>query len=337
MAALRVNLDVSSWNIGTRSLAIGIAVFILLYSMYSNDQFNYDPIRPEALMLVMLSVICPTLFMGFYFQRLEICPAGKIITLIGLPIGIISGTFNIIPILTYIPETAPGFTGLSVAGAATGAMLTVLAHPWLNQSSSNQGKLGVSRLAVILVCIGALMLFMLFSDLAADSRHDFIGILNHWKEALFILSIISLLILLSPKRQRSYLHSVSVGCVISMGLGVAFATAYYFGCFRELGSESDLDRLGIPIGNAVIVSLYSCFIFITVIVLGLTQGKLNAGSFGTMNWHMTEIYVFFVFLMLAPPSIWEAIGKGIYDESALSNEALASRIQSLEERLQELD
>ncbi|MBT3426032.1 MAG: hypothetical protein HN432_05405 [Gammaproteobacteria bacterium] len=277
------------------------------------------------------------MFMGFYFQRLEICPAGKIITLIGLPIGIISGTFNIIPILTYIPGTAPGYTGMSVAGTATGAMLTVLAHPWLSQSSSKQGKLGVSRLAVILVCIGALMLFMLFSELLSESRHDFIKILTYWEEALFVLSIISLLILLSPKGQRDYVHSVSVGCVISMGLGVAFATAYYFGRFRELGGESDLDRLGIPIAVAVIISIYSCFLFLVVIIFGLTQGRLNAGRFGTMNWHMTEIYVFFVFLMLAPPSIWEAIGKSNFDDSAVSNEALASRIQSLEEKLEELD
>ncbi len=56
-----------------------------------------------------------------------------------------------------------------------------------------------------------------------------------------------------------------------------------------------------------------------------------------MNWHMTEIWVFFVFLMLAPPSIREAIGKSNFDASAVSNEALASRIKSLEVRLEELD
>ena len=122
-----------------------------------------------------------------------------------------------------------------------------------------------------------------------------------------------------------------------MGLGVAFATTYYFGAFSGLGTESDAAMLGQSLATTIIISFYSSFIFIAVIVYGLTRGKLNAARFGIMNWHMTEIYVFFVFLMLAPPSIWEAIGKSTHDSSAVSNEALASRIQSLEERLEELD
>ena len=342
MEALRVNLDVSSWNVGTRTLAIGGAIAAFLISMHSElpELFSPSDSRPETIWFAMLSVICPTLFIGFYFQRLGICPAGKITTLIGLPIGIISGTLNLIPIMNDL-STGNVFelSGICVAGAATGATLTVLAHPWLNQSNVKQNKSVVSSLVIILVCIGALMLFMLFCELYANSfygEHGFFDLFHQWP-ALFLLSIISLLILLTPNGQRNYLNSVSVGCVISMGLGVAFATTYYFGAFSGLGTESDAAMLGQSLATTIIISFYSSFIFIAVIVYGLTRGKLNAARFGIMNWHMTEIYVFFVFLMLAPPSIWEAIGKSTHDSSAVSIEALASRIQSLEERLEELD
>jgi len=49
MEALRVNLEVSSWNVGTRTLAIATVVSVLLISMHMEGLFSFGAVRPETL------------------------------------------------------------------------------------------------------------------------------------------------------------------------------------------------------------------------------------------------------------------------------------------------
>jgi hypothetical protein len=271
----------------------------------------------------MLSVICPTLFIGFYFQRLGICAAGKIITLIGLPIGILSGTLNVIPILENLGGSIPlwSLTGICAFISVTGAMLSVIAHTWSDDRPPKKDA-SAGRWEVFLVCLGAVMMLMLFCELYADSfyaEHDWLTIMSHQWPALFVLSTISLLILITPNSQRSYLHSVSVGCVISMGLGIGFSTAYYF------SGHLDPATLGISLAFAIIIITYSSLLYTVTIIYRVTQGEYALANLGKMNWHMAEIYVFYIFLTMTPPSLFETF----------MNES--EQFEQLEERLLELE
>jgi len=324
--ALRINLDVSSWNVGTRALAIGAAVTAFLISMYILGLFSIGIVRPETLWFAVLSVICPTLFMGFYFQRLGICSAGKIITLIGLPIGILSGTLNLVPMFSYLRDQdfAWGLTGVCAFISVAGAMLSVIAHSWSNHITPKKAALVSDRWAVFLVCLGALAIFMLFCELYAFSfyaEQDWIDIMSHQWSALFVLSTISLLILLAPNGQRSYLNSVSVGCVVSMGLGVGFSAAYYF------SGHVDRANLGLILAFAIIMIVYSSLLYIVSIIFRVTKNESEVANLGKMNWHMAEIYVFFVFLMMAPASVWEI----------LAGDPWQSQYEQIEERLLKLE
>jgi hypothetical protein len=327
MEALRVNLDITSWNVGTRALAIGAVVSVFLISMYMEGVFGFDDVRPETLLFAMLSVICPTLFIGFYFQRLGICAAGKIITLIGLPIGILSGTLNTISIFERLSNLLGiwSLTGICAFISVTGAMLSVIAHPWSGHIPAEKVADSSDRREVFLVCLGAVMMLMLFCELYANSfsggygGHSFATIMSHQWPALFLLSTILLLILLAPNGQRSYLNSVSVGCVISMGLGIGFSTAYYF------SGHLDPATLGISLAFALVIITYSSLLYTVTIIYRVTQGEYALANLGKMNWHMAEIYVFYIFLTMTPPSLFETF----------MNES--EQFEQLEERLLELE
>lgn len=306
MEALRINLDVSNWNVGTRALAIVAVITAFLISMYMEGLFSFGGVRPETLWFAMLSVICPALFMGYYFERLGICSSGKIITLVGLPIGILSGTLNFIPIFMFLSsaDAAWGLSGICAFITVTGAMLSVIAHTWSDHIPPKKAALVLGRWAVFLVCLGALAIFMLFCELYANSfyvKHDWIATMSHQWPALFVLSTISLFILLAPNGQRSYLNSVSVGCVISMGLGVGFSTAYYF------SGHLNPATLGVVIAFAIIMIIYSSLLYIVSIIFRVTKSESEVANLGKMNWHMAEIYVFYIFLTMTPPSLWEAL------------------------------
>jgi len=326
MEALRVNLDITSWNVGTRALAIGAVVSVFLISMYMEGVFGFDDVRPETLLFAMLSVICPTLFIGFYFQRLGICAAGKIITLIGLPIGILSGTLNTISIFEHLsnPLGIWSLTGICAFISVTGAMLSVIAHTWSDHIPAETIADSSDRREVFLVCLGAVMIFMLFCELYTNSFYaelNWLNIISHPWPALFVLSTIALLILFTPNSQRSYLHSVSVGCVISMGLGIGFYTAYYF------SANLDPAKLGGAIAFAIIIIIYSSLLYLVSIIFRVTKRKFEVDNLGKMNWHMAEIYVFYIFLTMRPPSLWESI----------SGDPWQPQYEQLEERLLELE
>jgi len=327
--ALRINLDVSSWNVGTRALAIGAAVTAFLISMYILGLFSIGIVRPETLWFAVLSVICPTLFMGFYFQRLGICSAGKIITLIGLPIGILSGTLNVIPIMESLSNPHLGYGGLvgsTVFAAVTGAMLSLIASTWVDGMSFETAPSNPRKRGAFLVCLAALIMFCLFSELYAnsfDASHNFLETMNHSGKALFLLSIISLLILCRPSSQQGFLRAIATGCVISMGLGVASATAYYF---DGMGSAA---KLGVPIAFSIISIVYSLFAYVVIVIMSLLKTEFEPIEFGKMNWHMAEIYVFFIFLTVTPPSLWETFAG---DSSSRQFEQLEERLLELEQR-----
>ena len=137
----------------------------------------------------------------------------------------------------------------------------------------------------------------------------------------FTASIISLLILCRPSSQQGFLSAIATGCVISMGLGVASATAYYF------DASSSPAKLGTPIAFSIISIFYSLFAYVVIVIISLLKTELEPIEFGKMNWHMAEIYVFFVFLTLTPASLWEAI----------TLDPWQPRYEQLEERLIELE
>ena len=330
MEALRVNLDISSWNVGIRALAIGAVVTAFLISMHMVGLFSFGSVRPETLWFAMLSVICPTLFIGFYFQRLGICAAGKIITLIGLPIGILSGTLNVIPIMESLSNPHLGYGGLvgsTVFAAVTGAMLSLIASTWVDGMSFETTSSNSRKRGAFLVWLAAFIMFCLFSELYAnsfDASHHWLSyIMTHQWIALFVVSTISLLILCRPSSQQGFLRAIAAGCVISMGLGVASATAYYF---DGMGSAA---KLGVPIAFSIISIVYSLFAYVVIVIMSLLKTEFEPIEFGKMNWHMAEIYVFFVFLTVTPPSLWETFAG---DSSSRQFEQFEERLLELEQR-----
>jgi len=106
-----------------------------------------------------------------------------------------------------------------------------------------------------------------------------------------------------------------------MGLGIGFYTAYYF------SANLDPAKLGGAIAFAIIIIIYSSLLYLVSIIFRVTKRKFEVDNLGKMNWHMAEIYVFYIFLTMRPPSLWESI----------SGDPWQPQYEQLEERLLELE
>jgi len=106
-----------------------------------------------------------------------------------------------------------------------------------------------------------------------------------------------------------------------MGLGIGFSTARYF------SSHLDPSAMGWSIAFSIFIIIYSSLLYLVSIIFRVTKSESEVANLGKMNWHMAEIYVFYIFLTMTPPSLWEII----------SDDPWQSQYEQLVERLLELE
>ena len=61
----------------------------------------------------------------------------------------------------------------------------------------------------------------------------------------------------------------------------------------------------------------------------MTKSKSEVANLGKMNWHMAENYVFYIFLTMTPPSLWEALPD---DTEQYEQEKIEERLLKLEQQ-----
>jgi hypothetical protein len=60
--------------------------------------------------------------------------------------------------------------------------------------------------------------------------------------------------------------------------------------------------------------------------------QLRPNMFALKNWHLAEMFTFWVFALMSPPSLWEALEAAGSDEEG-KTEQMEMRISELEDRL----
>ncbi len=68
--------------------------------------------------------------------------------------------------------------------------------------------------------------------------------------------------------------------------------------------------LELALGLGLWTMLYGFVLYCCTIVISLASIDVKLQSFTSQNWHLVEVYTFFVFLVLGPPTLMELFASG---------------------------
>ena len=76
---------------------------------------------------------------------------------------------------------------------------------------------------------------------------------------------------------------------------------------------------------------YSTSLYIGLVIWTMLNKQLRPNMFALKNWHLAEMFTFWVFALMSPPSLWEAMAA--FSEEGEKTEQMEVRISELEDRL----
>ena len=77
---------------------------------------------------------------------------------------------------------------------------------------------------------------------------------------------------------------------------------------------------------------YSGWRYIGLVIWTMLNKQLRPNIFALKNWHLAEMFTFWVFAVMSPPSVWEALEVASSDEEGKA-EQMGMRISELEDWL----
>ena len=114
--------------------------------------------------------------------------------------------------------------------------------------------------------------------------------------------VISLFYLYNPK-QTSVIQRISTGAIAAIILAVSLSTVGV-----GLASQgTNMDSYGKSMVLGVIGTIYGCWIYITSLLIGRLRFHYDVDS-NRSNWHLAEIFTFFIILNMGPKTVFEVWG-----------------------------
>ena len=122
----------------------------------------------------------------------------------------------------------------------------------------------------------------------------------HPLKYVILLTIIPLVTMINHKSETALLRA-SNGCLIVFGLAVGIGTVSYFAV------SSEPKEIGVGFAFSLVLMIYSGLLYICLDIWTLLSEQLRPNMFALKNRHLAEMFTFWVFAVMSPPSLWEAI------------------------------
>jgi len=208
---------------------------------------------------------------------------------LALPIGLIMSCSIFIVYLgdinqsnswvVYLPAVAGGMISLMLADAAVPKTIVPLAG----------FKFFLIWLWVFSICKAAHLVL----------GGDPIWVFWHTDTWFLCWLVISLFYLYNPK-QTSVIQRISTGAIAAIILAVSLSTVGV-----GLASQgTNIDSYGKSMVWALIGTIYGCWIYITSLLIGRLRFHYDVDS-NRSNWHLAEIFTFFIILNMGPKTVFE--------------------------------
>jgi len=207
---------------------------------------------------------------------------------LSLPIGLIMSCFGLV---IFLVTPKPSFYVVYVLPAVAGGMLSLTLADEVKPKSVQ--PLGFFRAFVVLLWI--MVVCHAFYLLIHDGK---LGLLWFPSESLSALLVASLFCLYNPIKAPIH-KRLGLGAIASIILAVSLSVIGF-----ALATQSDNPELGHSIAFGIGGMINGLWIYISSIVVGKLAYSYSSDT-NRSNWHLAEIFIFFLFLILAPRSLFD--------------------------------
>ena len=289
-------------------------------------------VLPNSALIIVLSTLAPTLCIAWACQRARICHPLAAVALLGLPVGIVLSVLAIIGLLSDLTDERKllAVSAMTLLPVIVGGAASVFCYSWprvseqpIDQRTMNTKEIFAVFLsfATIFVCSLATIL----NGMGFTLDYTIIGTLQHPNNYAILISILILVTMINHKSETMLLRA-SNGCLIVFGLTVGIGTVNYFAVNNNPG------EIGYGLAFSLVGMFYSSLLYVCIVIWTMLNKQLRPNMFALKNWHLAEMFTFWVFALMSPPSLWEALEAAGSDEEG-KTEQMEMRISELEDRL----
>ena len=239
-------------------------------------------------------------FSYFLAQRARVTTV-SVVAVIAIPTGCLYSSAIMVTMLSAQsdPAALPSAFAAALAIAAAGGVISAIAY-LLSDERDLESFYPLSTRDFLRLAVGFSFVFISYFVF----RLGEIGLLVLFFDPLpFLISVAFLACgfgtsLLSKKPLSAVLPTASSFAAL---FGAALAVVNYMvASLRE-----DLSGVGPTMALGLLSLVYGTFAYIVSIFYASTERSIAASSLYGTNWHLVEAYTFLVFLLFAPPSIFE--------------------------------
>jgi len=283
---------------------------------------------PASVPVIAVFTLFPILSIASACKVLNVCHPGTAITLLGLPVGVLLSILGVVSIIYDLTEQSTLASALALLPAVTGGAATTIFYSWADHGIDDlNGHVGLKdRLTVFTVFAVSFMLAItvITQALVGPAAFEIGGILYHHFTYMTFFGVF-FVVVLANNNKADITEKLINGALIAFGIGVAVNTVVYYGSYEEPAA------IGVSLASVLAMMFYAGLMYVGIILWFILSGTLRPRMFALKNWHLAEIFTFWIFAVMSPPSLWEALSNDPVDQSDL--EVLELRIEELEQRL----
>jgi|GEM_PF-657333 len=321
---------VTAWQ---RILVVCCLFIIMFLAIFLEGIFDVIlEVLPHSAVLTVLSTLAPTLCIAWACQQARICHPCAAVALLGLPVGMLFSVLTIVALLNGLTEAgkAPYVAGMALLPVVVGGAASVFCYSWTktNGQATYSARLNTKEIFTVFLSFAIIFVCSMTTIISTMgiSGIDLISLfLWHPLKYVILITIIPLVTMINHKSETALLRA-SNGCLIVFGLAVGIGTVSYFAV------NSEPEAIGIGFAFSLVLMIYSGLLYICLVIWTMLSKQLRPNMFALKNWHLAEMFTFWVFALMSPPSLWEALEAAGSDEEG-KTEQMEMRISELEDRL----
>ena len=305
-------------------------VAVAAYTFWIEYLEDYLDALPTKLIGLSLFSLLPTIATAYVCKLFKLCDPRIVVALLALPIGVLLSLQGLKPFMESLSaDVVVTDSLLALLPAVIGGVTSTVFYTWPG-SDFKRVRSVIPSLRLQLVVFAVLTTTVIGSSFAIAftiSRETLlIYNLLHIYSWVGLYSVIFLVLILNHGNDSLALR-ISNASLIAFGLGVAFSMLAYFAAYDD---PEEVKQWSIV---ALIGMTYSAMLYIASVLWVIVRNQLQPKTFSLKNWHVAEMFTFWVFAVMSPPSLWEAVGAAEVEDAKMVK--LENRIQELERRLQQ--
>ena len=258
---------------------------------------------PAKALITIIPTSLITLIFGFALSKSSRISLSFVLMISAIPIGLLFSCMHFS--MMIVADADPEAVSIAYASALTvaffGGLISALSY-FANGGNETSAYKPITLNAAILITLCFLFSVFLYFELLLGLEFLF--------DKLPFLLAISLSFLGASFAMWRGDSVPATGPIIATSIAVLGGTmATILWILVSLGNDPRSEA-GYALGLGLWTMLYGFVLYCCTIVISFTSTDVKLQSFTSQNWHLVEVYTFFVFLVLGPPTLMELFANG---------------------------